>query len=324
MFKTFLKFSFTIVLCYWLFKNGKLDFSLLSQAFHLGHLWIWGVVLLVSRLLFCPQRFKILLDSKSKTPVPYLKVFAFDAIGNLFSIILPGAAAGDVVRFFYYKKVSSHVTAGMIAAFLTLDRLIGLMGLMGLAIAVTLFNYQSFALLSPQLVSLFVMNALIFIFLCFFMFFIFSKWFPKKKIEIKLTKYFSRWPKILLTLTDILHIELSLLDFTKCFILSVLNQMFVIAGFWLLISPFIPEATSFLRVFTILPIGFIGSSLPITPAGLGVGHVLFDNLFRLIQIDNGASLFNIYFVVNIFVCLLGLIPYLIVRAESHDKKENNN
>lgn len=319
MLKTFLKFSFALVLCYWLFKNGKLDFSLLSQAFHLGHLWIWGVILLVSRLLFCPQRFKILLDTKSKTPAPYLKVFAFDAIGNLFSVILPGAAAGDVVRFFYYKKMSSEVTPAMIAAFLTIDRLIGLMGLMGLAIAVTAFNYTSFIQLSPQLVSLFIMNALVFIFLCIFMFFIFSKWFPKKKIESLLVKYFYRWPKGLAIFTDILNIELGFSDFMKCFFLSVLNQIFVVAGFWLLISPFIPETTSFLKVFTILPIGFIGSSLPITPAGLGVGHVLFDNLFRLIQIDNGASLFNIYFVVNIFVCLLGLIPYLIVRAESHDK-----
>jgi uncharacterized membrane protein YbhN (UPF0104 family) len=319
MLKTFLKFSFALVLCYWLFKNGKLDFSLLSQAFHLGHLWIWGVILLVSRLLFCPQRFKILLDTKSKTPVPYLKVFAFDAIGNLFSVILPGAAAGDVIRFFYYKNVSSEVTPGMIAAFLTIDRLIGLMGLMGLAIAVTAFNYTSFIQLSPQLVSLFIINAVTFIFLCIFMFFIFSKWFPKKKIESIFAKYLHRWPKALVILTDILNIELGFSDFIKCFILAVLNQIFVVAGFWLLISPFIPESTSFLKVFTILPIGFIGSSLPIAPAGLGVGHVLFDNLFKLIQIDNGASLFNIFFVVNIFVCLLGLIPYLIVRAESHDK-----
>lgn len=306
------------MLCYWLFKNGKLDFSLLFQAFQLGHLWAWGILLLVSRLIFCPQRFKILLDSKSKTPIPYLKVFSFDAIGNLFSVILPGAAAGDVIRFFYYKKVSSHITSGMIAAFLTIDRLIGLMGLMGLAVAVTLFNYQSFVLLSPQLVSLFMMNLIIFIFLCLFMLFIFSKWFPKKKIEMIFIRCFGRCPKVYSTLNDILQIELSLIDFIKCFILSVLNQVFLISGFWLLILPFIPEATSFLKVFTIFPIGLIGSSLPITPAGLGVGHVLFDNLFRLIQIDNGASLFNIYFVVNIFVCLLGLIPYLIVRAESHD------
>lgn len=319
MLKTFLKFTFAFVLCYWLFKNGKLDFSLLSQAFHLGHLWIWGVLLLVTRLIFCPQRFKILLDTKSKTPVPYLKVFAFDAIGNLFSVILPGAAAGDVIRFFYYKKMSSEVTPGMIAAFLTIDRLIGLMGLMGIALVVTAFNYTNFILLSPQLVSLFVMNMIIFILLCIFMFFVFSKWFPKKKIESIMTKYLQRWPKIMLTLTDVLHIELSFKNFIKCFVLSVLNQIFVVLGFWLLILPFLSESTSFLKFFTILPIGFIGSSLPITPAGLGVGHLLFDNLFRLIQIDNGASLFNIYFVVNVFVCLLGLIPYLIVRAESHDK-----
>ena len=319
MLKTFFKFSFALILCYWLFKNGKLDFSLLIQAFHSGYLWIWGVLLLVARLIFCPMRFKTLLDSNSKTPTPFLKVFSFDAIGNLFSVILPGAAAGDVIRFFYYRKIGPEITPGMVAAFLTIDRLIGLMGLMGLSIIITLINFKSFALLSPQLVSLFLLNVMIFIFMSIFMLFIFSRWFPKNKIESILTTLLSRWPKVLHTLHDVLKVQLSFHNFVKCFILSLLNQIFVFSGFGLLILPFIPESTSSLKVLTILPIGFIGSSLPIAPAGLGVGHVLFDNLFRLIQINNGASLFNLYFVVNIFVCLLGLIPYLIVRRESHDK-----
>ena len=320
MLKTFLKFSFALILCYWLFKDGKLDFSLLAQAFHSGYLWVWGVLLLVTRLIFCPMRFKTLLDSNSKTPTPFLKVFSFDAVGNLFSVILPGAAAGDVVRFFYYRKLGPGITSGMVAAFLTIDRLIGLMGLMGLSILITLINFKSFALLSPQLVSLFLINVIVFVFMSLFMLFIFSRWFPKNKIESLLTTFLSRWPKVLQSLHDVLKVQLSFYNFLKCFILSLLNQVFVFSGFVLLILPFIPKSNSLFKILTILPIGFIGSSLPITPAGLGVGHVLFDNLFRLIEINNGASLFNLYFVVNIFVCLLGLIPYLMIRSQNKGDK----
>lgn len=313
MLKTVLKFTFATVLCYWLFKNGKLDFSLFSQAFNAGHLWFFGVLILLGRLAFCPMRFKILLDTKSKTPVPYLKVFSFDAIGNLFSVVLPGAAAGDVVRFFYYKGLGPEVTSGMIAAFLTLDRIIGLMGLMGLSVIITMSQYDHFVLLSHELVTLFLINAISFIVLCVLMIFAFSSWFPVQKIETLFKKTFGRWPNFLEILIDIINIKLSLNDFIKCFVLSVFNQVFVMAGFLLLILPFVPENTEFLKIFTILPIGFIGSSLPITPAGLGVGHVLFDNLFKLIDIHNGASLFNLYFVVNIFMCLLGIIPYLTIK-----------
>lgn len=310
MLKTFLKFSFAGILCYWLFKNGKLDFNLLIQAFHSGYLWVWGAIILTSRLFICALRFKLLLDTKSNHPTSYVKVFSFDAIGNLFSLVIP---AGDFVRFIYFKDLDAKLTSGVIASLITLDRLIGLLGLVALASFVSLAQYKLLMEMSPKIITLVFFNVALFISVSLFMFFIFSPWFPKKKISSLFSTYLSHWEKTNKILNDMLSIDLNFSTFIKCFFLSVLNHAAVFVSFLLFTIPFIPKNISLYKVFQILPLGFMGSALPISPGGLGVGHVLFENLFKLIEIKNGASLFNIYFVLNIFVCLIGIIPYLFYK-----------
>jgi len=53
--------------------------------------------------------------------------------------------------------------------------------------------------------------------------------------------------------------------------------------------------------------------LPISPAGLGVGHVAFDRLFSMIGLHDGATVFNVYLIGQLTPCLLGVIPYLALR-----------
>lgn len=310
MLKTLFKFIFAILLCTWLIRNGKLDFGLVSQALDEGYLWILGVLLLSTRLFVCSLRFKILLDTKVKSPTSYLKVFSFDAISNFFSLIIP---AGDLVRFLYYKNLGSEFSSGMVVAFITLDRVIGLMGLMALVSFISLVRLENLSTMSPELLSLMSLNALIFAGLCVFMLFFFSKWFPKRKVSSIITSVAKDSPQTQKVFLDILATNLNFKTFLKCFFLSVLNHAIVFGSFLLFISPFLPADASYSKIITILPIGFIGSALPISPGGLGVGHVLFDNLFKLVQVYNGASLYNLYFIGNVLVCLVGLIPYLFER-----------
>lgn len=312
MLKTLFKFSFAILLCAWLVHNGKLDFGLISQALNNGYLWILGVLLLSTRLFVCSLRFKTLLDTKAQRPTSYLKIFSFDAISNLFSLLIP---AGDLVRFLYYKNLGSEFSSGMVVAFITLDRVIGLMGLMGLVSFISLMRLENLSTMSPQILSLISLNALIFAGLCVFMLFFFSKWFPKKKISSMIISLAPNSPDAQKVFLDILGIDLNFKTFSKCFFLSLINHAIVFGSFLLFIIPFLPANTSYTNLITILPIGFIGSALPISPGGLGVGHVLFDNLFKLIQVYDGASLYNLYFIGNILVCLVGLIPYLFERKK---------
>lgn len=314
MLKTILKFLLAFALCFWLFKNGKLDFSLIPKALEVGYLWILGIAFLLSRLFISSLRCQILLSSKAREHIPYTKVLGFNAIGSFFSVILPGASAGDVVKFFYFRNLSRNLSATTVASLIALDRLIGIFGLLFIGTFVCAIQWKSIHDLNPQLVSFVFINGALCAGLGIFIFLFFSKLVPQEKLLEKLSKCLSRWPKFLNVLVDLLSIKLAFVPFLKCFTLSLLNQFMIFLSFWALASPFIPDSVSFLNIFTILPIGMIGAAMPITPAGLGVSHVLFDNLFKMLQIDNGASLFNLIFIAITLVNLVGLVPYVFMKA----------
>ena len=75
--------------------------------------------------------------------------------------------------------------------------------------------------------------------------------------------------------------------------------------------PYFAQAIPFKFAFTFIPLGFVAIALPVAPAGMGVGHAIFGTLFSYFNIDNGASLFNLYFVAMVMINLLGVIPYLM-------------
>lgn len=315
MIKVTLKCLLAFALCFWLFKNGKLDFSLIIKSVQLGNMWIWALLFLLSRLFISSVRFQLLINTKAKNKITFYKVLVFDAIGNFFSIILPGASGGDLVKFFYIKKSTEGVSNTTLVSLLVLDRLIGLLGLVGLGTLVCFIQWDSLYALNPGLIPFIYINAVIFFILGLFLILFFTPILSHQKILDLINRFTSNWPKIKSSFIDLLSIRLSYDIFIKCFVLSLFNQIMIFAGFWMMASPFLPEGLSFLNLFAIIPIGMIGSSVPITPSGLGVGHVLFDNLFKLLGVVNGASLFNLFFVAYTLINLLGVIPYVLYKNE---------
>ena len=71
----------------------------------------------------------------------------------------------------------------------------------------------------------------------------------------------------------------------------------------------------------IFPIGNILIALPLAPGGLGVGHLAFDSLFQLIGIKDGANIFNLVFVINMSLNLLGAIPYFLMKKDLPQTKD---
>jgi hypothetical protein len=94
-------------------------------------------------------------------------------------------------------------------------------------------------------------------------------------------------------------------------------QFIAVVIFWSLIHPFVTGKMDFTQALTTIPIGFMTLALPVAPSGLGVGHAIFQKLFEFSSIPNGASLFNIYFVVVLAWNLLGVIPYLISKTKKN-------
>ncbi|MBC7427444.1 MAG: flippase-like domain-containing protein [Bacteriovorax sp.] len=317
MLKTVLKFLLALALCYWLFTSGKLDFSLVTKSFHSGYLWLLAITFYVFHILINAYRFRVILLSKSKEKISYVKVLSFDAVGSFFSVILPGSVAGDVVRFFYYKKIDHTLTPPTIGSLIILDRCMGLLGLMLLGAVICIIQFSSIIAINPALISLIYTNIILMIGASSFILIIFSDVIPQESFLENLLNYLKKWPKLSSTLSELLSLKIPIYVLLKSLFISLLSQGCIIGCFWALASPFIPESVSFLNLFTIIPIGFIGASLPVAPAGLGVGHLFFESLFTMLHVEHGASLYNLYFIVNVVVCLLGVFPYMFIK---HDLK----
>lgn len=319
MLKTVLKLSIATALCFWLFKNGKLDFTLITQAFSLGYWWILGVILIGAHLLITSCRFKTFLNANLSIPLPFLKVISFDAIGNMFAFILPGTAAGDLTRLYYYAKSNHELTAGTLASYLLVDRFMGVLSLLGIASTAGILQFTELTGMDSRfkyIILFYILCASVV--LLFFILLITTNVATSPLLRF-IINLFKRFPKIQKVLVDMLSVKLSLNTFIKCMLISLFNHACVILGFWSLIFPFIPNTVSFMKVFSIIPLGFMGSAIPIAPSGLGVGHVLFDNLFKLLGIYNGASIYNLYYLMTLFVALFGIIPYLFIRKSSDPK-----
>lgn len=102
--------------------------------------------------------------------------------------------------------------------------------------------------------------------------------------------------------------------------LGMLAQTVNALIFWLLARKFAEGSTlDFSTVLSVFPIGQITMAVPIAPAGMGVGHAVFDKLLSYSQITNGASLFNLYFFFVITFNLMGIFSYIFYSGKTHKK-----
>ncbi len=130
-------------------------------------------------------------------------------------------------------------------------------------------------------------------------------------------------PKILHFLNDIWSIGECKKTMSFSLLVGCLSQFVNILTFWLLTSPFYTQELSLGMLFTFIPLGLITIAIPISPAGIGLGHMAFQTLFQLVKINDGASFFNIYFIVGLTFNLLGVIPYLLSKKR-HSLDETKN
>jgi uncharacterized membrane protein YbhN (UPF0104 family) len=294
--------------------SGKLDFSLVGQAFHIGYFWLISLCLILLQCLIGVYRYKTLLEIKSSKTIPYLELTKINWIGFFFSSMLPGAVTGDLVKLVYVKKIDPTLTKTFLVTSALLDRILGLSGLLFLSGFFSLVYFGEVTKISPQISHIILLN--LFLFLGTFVFFlillapirmqnIFLKFIPKK-------------------LSSIFHQVFSLREKRKeifiCFLLSVTVQFLGILAFWTVTSPFYGVHLPLPYVFTFIPIGMITLAIPISPGGLGVGHAIFANLFSMVNISNGASLFNLFFLCNLSINLLGVIPYLLAGKKPSAKE----
>ncbi|HLE12591.1 MAG: hypothetical protein A2504_03910 [Bdellovibrionales bacterium RIFOXYD12_FULL_39_22] len=314
MIKIIAKFAFAITIIGWLLRSGKLDLSLISQI--LDHPFNLSIVICVALInsLLTSYRWKLLLDNSETDRLPLSHTLRLTWIGIFFSTVLPGAVTGDLIKLAYAKNINKNSSGSFLLSSIFLDRILGLSGLIFVLGFFTSLNYHELVSKSNELAALIHFNLLLLFatFLFFISIFIHSSvqnfiLYITKKIPLAgeaLAKVFGKiW---------IIGGNKKTIFFAVA--ISIVVQTISVISFYYLVSPFAPNL-SLAQAFTFIPIGFITIAIPISPQGLGVGHLIFATLFSLYEIVNGASLFNIYFVATVIINLFGCIPYLTARSE---------
>ena len=321
MIKTLLKFGFAIALLYWLITSGKLDLSLIRKSFEVGPQWIIAFFLVLTQSILGAYRYKLLLETKAEKALGFFQVLRINYIGLFFSSVLPGAVTGDIIKLVYVKKLDESLSKTFLVTVTLLDRIVGLAGLLFLSGCFSLIYFHKITSLTPKMTHVILLNLFLFLGSIIFLGILISPYkFQNWIVElIKNIPFVGK--KIAELLEHLFALRENKTDVFKCFTLSVCAQFLNILGFWIISSPFYSGHLPLQYAFTFIPVGLIATAVPISPGGLGVGHVLFANLFSLVKINNGASLFNLFFLCNFSHNFLGVIPYLLSGRRTVKEKE---
>lgn len=317
MFKTLLKFGFAAAILVWLINKGELDFSLIETVLTQYPL---RVVLAISLILFSAigtsYRWKLLLEVKSQDKLPGKKIVGLTWIGLLFSSILPGAVTGDVLKVVYARDLDPTLSKTYLITSALMDRIIGLLGLLFLLGFFSIINYQDLVSHGPAMERLLHIN---FLFLFGALIFFITLFLPQKMQRV-LLNLFEKIPFVGLAIKKVLSGVWAMgqekLVIFKCLMMSLVFQMGNTLAIYVISYPFFNVELSLSKVFTFVPLGLMCTALPISPAGMGVGHAVFGSLFSYYGVAKGASLFNLYFLCMVFVNLLGIFPFLLIGKKT--------
>jgi uncharacterized membrane protein YbhN (UPF0104 family) len=318
MLKTIFLTTFKILLAggliYWLISSGKLDFKLLAELQdHLPSVAL-AVTLSLLNFLIISYRWETILRARSQVKLPVLGLFKITWIGQFFSSVLPGSVSGDLVKILYVQNFDKSFSKKFIFASILIDRVMGLSGLILLVGLSSLVFGKKIMTAAPGMIPLLNINYLLMglVILFFGIFFFLHNIVRSLFLKLQNTFLPKVFEKIIQLWDDLVMIKSQML---KAIGISVGVQFMAVLIFWSLIKPFIGHEMNFEEALAFIPIGLMTLALPIAPSGLGVGHAIFQKLFELSGITNGASLFNLYFVVTLVVNIFGFIPYLLTKTK---------
>lgn len=319
MFKTIaintIKLLIAAGLIYWLLQSGKLDLSLLSDLTQFPLAIIIACLLQFLNYLLCSWRWKLIISSRSNIFMPLWDIVKINWIGQFFSSVLPGSVSGDLIKLFYIQSMDKELSKKFVFASILIDRVMGLSGLILLVgISSLLFSGHILAT-APNMEGLLKINYMLTVaVISGLLLFFFCHPFVEKLLQLgrDKTKLSGIFDKILTLFTDLVSIKTRMI---RSVLVSIVIQFIAVLIFWSLISPFVAGKMDFVQALAFIPIGLMTLALPIAPSGLGVGHAIFQKLFEFSGIDNGASLFNLYFVVTMVINVFGVIPYMLFKKK---------
>lgn len=315
MFKMLAKFILAFGIVGYLVYQGQLDFTLIYKVLDYPMLLLTALFCYAGIIFITTFRWRWLLELEITPSLPYWQVNKLTWIGVFFSTILPGGVSGDLVKVFYARELNKEVSNSFLLTTVFIDRFLGMLGLLLLQGIAALLFHQELMKLSPTIENVLIFN----LFLTLVGVLIVISLMIPASWRSPLTTAADHLPwvgkKVVKILSALWLIGDNKRVVLKIIALSICTQMVATFIFWLITSPFYPFPLSFKHALCFIPLGMVLVAIPISPMGIGVGHAAFNQLFAHFNINNGASLFNLYLLVMLMVNLSGSIPFILNRRK---------
>ncbi len=304
-----IKISITIGICYYLIKQGQLDLERISYLW-LNPLVLFKILFIV--IFICMPltalRWWVLLKGIS-IEISLLKTGLLTWIGNFFNSTLPGSVSGDIVKGYYIYGDNETLSKSTILVSLLIDRITGLFGLIAISFFALLMNYK-WILENPQTHPLAWTTTLLFLSILVFYILVFIPFEEGKDPIVHLLKKLPFSQQFLKIYTNFKAYQKRWKNLMISLLLAIISHCFF-AYIFLIVSSLLGTQHLDLKLqMFIMPIGLISTAIPISPGGIGVGHVAFESLYSIVGISGGANIFNLYIIIQLLVNLCGGFVYL--------------
>jgi uncharacterized protein (TIRG00374 family) len=304
------KAAIAALLIGWLLSSGTLDVGALRLFFDQPALLAADLALFALGAGVGALRWRLLLRLAG-VHLALGRALQLQLTSVFFNAVVPGNISGDVVKSVYVARQAPPERRPSIFLIAFVDRLVAVAGLIVVALAAALSRGGS-AWDHPQLRELtsvvVVLAALTFAAPVALLMVL------RRPRVARLTGGTTRLARIFDQLVAATRLVLARPGvLVQALALSAVVYVAGAALFAALAAAVTRQDVSLATVTSIYPLGMLTLVAPISPSGIGVGHVAFDRLFSIVGLRGGATVFNIYLVGQIAPCLLGAIPYLALR-----------
>lgn len=281
-----------------------------EQLLTLGGLELLVCVLLVLIcLVLSAFRWMYLLHGQG-FDITQKNLFSLQLIGLFFNFVVPGGVGGDLVKGYYLVKASDSRKV-LAATSIIMDRVIGLWSILILVMLSGPFIREDLSA-NPKLLYMYratFIAGMLFtggLLLGFSTRFHDSKWVPWICERIP-------YGKTLLETYEAVHGYCTKINIIgKAVVLSLGMQISTVFFFYI-VGRAMNVNLSMVSYMFIVPLGFVASSLPITPGGIGIGQVAFLALFNTYlgtSSQIGPNSISLYQIVNFGFGLFGGVIYM--------------
>jgi uncharacterized protein (TIRG00374 family) len=254
-----------------------------------------------------------LLCAAQGMPVSFGQGYRLVAVGTLFNFCLLGGNGGDVVKFYYLT--TTHRGRGIeLAMVVLIDRGVGLISLLLLAISLALLDGQ---LIRTHALIRWMVTAsalglggggLVVLASCSTM----LRASRGYRYLLERLSYHQTLARVSAALAAFRHYQRAVL---LAVLVSLLGHL-ALAAMFLGIGTVLMPRLSGIETAVLALLGMLANALPITPGGLGTGELAFDHLFSMVGASGGAQLLVIWRLGGLSLCVIGgLLQMAGVRSK---------